>query len=130
MNKKGFSLLELLVVMAIIGLLSAVMLPNLASAQNRAKEAALRTVVYNVQAELEGYYLDNDFYPEGDNLSLAQLTGTLAVKPFRNPFTGRNYQAGDTAGRIVYGLNSGSGEYTLTAYKKDGSAVLLELTNS
>lgn len=127
---KGFSLLELLVVMAIIGLLSAVMLPNLSSAQNRAKEAALRTVLYNVQAELEGYYLDNNFYPEGDGLSLAQLASAMEVKPFRNPFTGRDYRATDTAGRVAYTLNSNAGEYTLIAYKKDGSTVLLELTNS
>jgi hypothetical protein len=38
--------------------------------------------------------------------------------------------AGDQAGRIMYSLNSSLGVYTLTAYKKDGATVLLELTNS
>ena len=128
--RKGFSLMELLVVMAIIGMLSAVMIPNLSGAQNRAKEASLRTLLYNIQAETEGYYLDNGFYPDGSALALAQLSLTLGVKPYRNPFTGRDYQGGDQAGRVIYNLESGTGVYTLTAYKKDGNTVLLELTNN
>ncbi|MDR2430969.1 MAG: prepilin-type N-terminal cleavage/methylation domain-containing protein [Candidatus Margulisbacteria bacterium] len=126
--QKGFSLMELLVVMSIIGMLSAVMLPNLSGAQNRAKETALRALLYNMQAELEGYYLDNNYYPAGEAVSLAQLTALLGLKPCRNPFTGRDYQGGDTAGKVLYSLDNG--DYTLTAYKKDGASVLLELTNN
>ncbi|MDR1453967.1 MAG: prepilin-type N-terminal cleavage/methylation domain-containing protein [Candidatus Margulisbacteria bacterium] len=128
--KKAFSLMELLVVMSIIGMLSAVLIPNLAGAQNRAKEAALRALLYNVQAEVEGYYLDNDHYPDGESTPLAQLVNELGLKRFRNPFTGKDYLASDQAGRIMYSLNGGLGVYTLTAYKKDGAAVLLELTNN
>ena len=127
--KKAFSLMELLVVMSIIGMLSAVLIPNLAGAQTRSKEAALRTLLYNVQAEVEGYYLDNDFYPDGNAVPLAQLVNDLGLKRFRNPFTGKDYMASDQAGRIVYSLESGLGVYTLTAYKKDGSTQLLQLTN-
>ena len=128
--KKAFSLMELLVVMSIIGMLSAVMIPNLAGAQNRAKETALRALLYNVQAEVEGYYLDNDYYPAGESTQLAQLVNELGLKRFRNPFTGKEYLASDQAGRIIYSFNGGLGVYTLTAYKKDGAAVLLELTNN
>ena len=126
--KKAFSLMELLVVMSIIGMLSAVLIPNLAGAQTRAKEAALRTLLYNVQAEVEGYYLDNDRYPDGDSVPLAQLVNSLGLKRFRNPFTGKDYMAGDQAGRVVYSLDS-LGVYTLTAYKKDGTTQLLQLMN-
>ena len=127
--KKAFSLMELLVVMSIIGMLSAVLIPNLAGAQNRSKEAAVRTLLYNVQAEVEGYYLDNDFYPDGNSVPLAQLVNELTLKRFRNPFTGKDYMASDQAGRIVYSLEPGVGVYTLTAYKKDGTTQLLQLTN-
>jgi prepilin-type N-terminal cleavage/methylation domain-containing protein len=128
--KKAFSLMELLVVMSIIGMLSAVLIPNLAGAQNRAKEAALRALLYNVQAEIEGCYLDNNYYPAGESTPLAQLANELGLKRFRNPFTGKEYLASDQAGRIMYSLDSSLGVYTLTAYKKDGVTELLELTNN
>lgn len=128
--RQGFTLIELLIVIAIIGLLSSILLPNISGAQNKAKEAAVKATMYNIQVELEGYQIDNNFYPEGANLTLAELSSLLALKNTpKNPFSGKEYSAEDKAGQINYSYTAEPGYYTLTGLKKDGQTVLLVLTN-
>ena len=129
--RQGFTLIEVLVVMAIIGLLTSILLPNISMAQNRAKEAAVKAIAHNVQAELEGYNIENYAYPDGQNLPLADLTVLLKLKnAFKNPYTGVAYTSGDTAGKIIYDSNLQDGSYQLTSFKKDGMSELLVLTNN
>jgi prepilin-type N-terminal cleavage/methylation domain-containing protein len=128
--KSAFSLIELLVVLSIIGLMTTVMLPNISSAQRRAKEAALKAIVHNVQSEIEGYQVENNYYPAGSGLSLAELTETLGIKNnFKNPYTGKTYLKTDQAGQINYDFNATEGQYSLTAYSSPGQELLV-LTNS
>ncbi len=128
--RKGFTLIEVLIVMAIIGLLSSILLPNISGAQNKAKEAAVKALVYNIQVEVEGYQIENNSYPEGSNISVAELAPLLGLKnPPKNPFTGKDYTAADKAGQITYSYVADPGYYTLTGTKKDGTTVLLLLTN-
>jgi len=72
---RGFTLIEVLVVIAIIGLLTSLIVPNVAQAQRKAKEAGVKATIHTLQAALETYQLDNSSYPEGDNVSLAGLPG-------------------------------------------------------
>jgi type IV pilus assembly protein PilA len=50
---KGMTLLELLIVIAILGLLAAVLMPNVLSAQRRAHDGAVQSFVYQVVAGVE-----------------------------------------------------------------------------
>jgi len=134
MNNRGFTLIELLIVIAIIGTLSAMMFPNFLSAQDKAKEVAVKTIVLSTQNALENYSIDNGSYPTGSQISVSELAqalligGYLSASP-KNPFTGRTYASGDTQGRIVYSYDSTAGQYQLTAYKRDGVTVLIEVSN-
>ena len=69
-NKKAFTLIELMLVMALIAILSTLMLPNLKGAQDKAKEASLRAVVHAMQVALENYYLDHQNIPSEQQLLL------------------------------------------------------------
>jgi type II secretion system protein G len=65
--KKGFTLLELLVVISIIGLLSSVVLASVNSARENARDTKRISDLREVRTALEMYYTDNGFYPNHNN---------------------------------------------------------------
>jgi len=60
---KAFTLIELLIVVAIIGILAAIAIPNFLEAQVRAKVAAVRSDHRNIATALEAYQVDHGSYP-------------------------------------------------------------------
>lgn len=63
LNQKGFTIIELLVVIVIIGILVALALPNLFSAQARGRDSDRKNELKNLQQKLETHFGDNDAYP-------------------------------------------------------------------
>ena len=66
-NKKGFSLIELLVVISIIGVLSAVLVANFMGMRERARDAQKIQDLYAVKNALRMYYNDHQSYPTNPN---------------------------------------------------------------
>jgi len=64
-KEKGFTLLELLVVIGIIGLLASILVVNLTSARKRARDTKRIADVRNLQTASEDYYGKNGKYPTG-----------------------------------------------------------------
>lgn len=62
-NEKGFTLMELMVVIAVIGILAAMVLPKFATATASSQEAKAKADVRTVIGALEIYYADNGRYP-------------------------------------------------------------------
>lgn len=61
---QGFTLLELIAVMAIITILAAIALPNYQRAVQRAREAVLKDNLFFMRDAIDQYYLDKEKYPE------------------------------------------------------------------
>ncbi len=62
--RRAFTLIELLIVVAIIAILAAVAVPNFLEAQVRAKIARVKTDMRTLGTALESYRVDNTGYPE------------------------------------------------------------------
>jgi len=107
-TRDSFTLIELLIVVAIIGILAAIAVPNFLNAQTRSKLARVYADLKAESTALEMYYLDWNAYPLGPNEGLpprlTELTTPLAyistcpIDPFRNVIIGDPYYhyAGDT----------------------------------
>ena len=63
LSERGFTLLELMIVMAIMGILITIAQPSLKQSIVRAKEAVLREDLYQIRDALDQYYADNGKYP-------------------------------------------------------------------
>ncbi|MBC7543637.1 MAG: type II secretion system protein [Candidatus Sericytochromatia bacterium] len=123
-NQEGFTLIELMVVIVIIGILVAIALPNFIGATDRAKIANVKSNAHTVQTMLESYGVDfGGKYPTSvANLQGEAQTGaywkalsnpfdgltTTSLETFTGTFTnggavGYNMQAADNTKYFVYG---------------------------
>jgi general secretion pathway protein G len=70
-KKKGFTLVELLVVVLILGALAAIAVPRIIGGATNAKINACKTNVDLINSQIEVYYANNDGWPS----TLATVTG-------------------------------------------------------
>ena len=68
-SQKGFTLIELIVVVTIIGILAGVAIANVRYANQKAREAALKHDLFEMRKAIDDYYADKQKYPD----SLATL---------------------------------------------------------
>ena len=87
--KKAFTLIELLIVVAIIAILAAIAVPNFLEAQTRAKISRTKSDMRTSATALEAYCVDNNGYPNSHSFGIATAK-TAPADPLvdsSNPFS-------------------------------------------
>jgi type II secretion system protein G len=97
LNKKGFTLIELIVVIAIIGILSAVVIVNISSSRSKARDAKRISDIAQIQLALEQYFEWCGVYPKNSSGAIdtitncaKKITDFISVIP-KDPLTKVNY---------------------------------------
>jgi prepilin-type N-terminal cleavage/methylation domain-containing protein len=130
-NKQGFTLIELMIVVVIIGILAAIAIPNYVSMQDRARESSVKGNAHTLQLFVEDQAVQaNGVYPLEADVDVVALIANVA---YTNPFGGgAAFTAGAAAavvGMCYYDeANPAAGSYLITGNGKAGTAVLT-LTN-
>lgn len=120
-HQGGFSLIEIMVVVVIMGVLAALIVPNLMDRPDQARATAARQDVGAIMQALKLYRLDNGQYPGAE-----QGLGALVEKPTagRAPPNWRNYLErvpADPWGNPYHYLNPGTnGEIDVFSLGADG----------
>jgi prepilin-type N-terminal cleavage/methylation domain-containing protein len=138
MNKKGFTLIELMIVIVIIGILVAVAVPNFVRMMTNGKEAAVKSNAHTVQVtaedfcvQNEGVYADDlaDTTPGGstmiDLLPMNQRLENPFSKNRTEPVDGTADETGETAYEPIVDASGVNAGYTVTGFGRAAMVITL-----
>ena len=129
----GFSLIELMITLMIIGLIASIALPNYSFIQKKSKEKAVIAIAHSLSISIESYYLSTGYYPEYNHSFISDIEQHLINSGIlhmihTNPFTGQTYSSTDQSGSIYYtGTTAG---YTISVYGFNNDTILLVINNA
>ena len=121
----GFTLIEVLVVIVVLGMLAAIVAPNVFRHVGASREATARSQIELLGSALDTYRLDNDVYPTTEQ-GLVALRTTPRADPrprnWRGPYLRKDVPM-DPGGRPYVYRSPGTvnpGGYDLLTYGRDG----------
>jgi len=135
-SERGFTLIELMIVVSIIAILAGILIPNFVNARAQAMTAACESNLRSIATAAELYYADQQIYPSSGDVSAtlftANGTGYLNAVPtdpaattIGAPYTFTNTTSAGVAGYTIAcpGMHANSTLAKLTGYTSSSSAI-------
>lgn len=131
LNNKGFTIVELLIVIVVIGILALLVITTYSGIQAKARNSKRQTDIQAIQTQLEAFFSQNGYYPSLGDLNtgtdantdanstwvasnMKSLDQTALVDP-SNPHSSRHLSANATTGKAAK-------EYSYEVTKSDGTS--------
>lgn len=138
-SQQGFTLIELMIVVVVIGILAAIAIPNFISMQARAREGNVKANMHTLQVAIEDYSIQNDsaypisagsVLPDGRTLQDVCPSGVFPLNPFTRVASIVQWNANPASGNPgELGLNPANAhDYLLKANGARGDTLRLVLT--
>ncbi len=114
-NENGFTIIEMMTVIAIIGILATIAVPSFQRSVIRAKEASLRSSLFALRDVIDQYYADHGDYPQAlDSLVQKRYIRAVPMDPFTRANDTWILIAPESEGLSgVYDVHSGSDKISL-----------------
>jgi prepilin-type N-terminal cleavage/methylation domain-containing protein len=112
-TSSGFTIVELLVVIVVIGILAAITIVSYTGISSKAVNSSLQSDLSGAKKRLAIFYTDNGAYPATNNCGIAESTTNICLKTSgSNSFT---YTPINTTSPLAFHLTSANGSTTYTA---------------
>ena len=119
-NRKGFTLIEMLLVMIIIGLLASLVAPKMFKKVGASRQKTARAQIELLGAALDSYRLDNNAYPTTAKGLEALRKKPEGVKTWDGPYLPKDIPPDPWGNHYVYKSPGDHAEYDLSSYGSDG----------
>ena len=120
-GERGFTLMEMLVVLVLIGLIAAVAIPQISHLLGSAKSKAARIQLETLNRSLSFYQLDNGAFPTAEQGLAALWTRPGDLPTWNGPYVREERQLVDPWGRpMLYRLTGENRAFTLISLGADG----------
>ncbi len=124
-NKRGFTLIEIMVVIVILALLAALVGPKILGRTDDAKIQTTKTQIRSLESALKLYKLDNGVYPtteQGLNALVAKPTVGVAPKNYKEGgyLESKQVPKDGWGNDYIYVSPGENGDYDLCSYGADG----------
>lgn len=119
--QSGFTLMELLLVLVIVGLLAAVVGPTLYQRIQPAKETAARLQMENFAVALDGFLIDVGRYPNTqEGLAVLRAKPSGGADKWNGPYLKKDLSSDPWGNAYAYRAPGRSGGYEIISYGADG----------
>lgn len=120
-SQRGFSLMELLIVMVILGLIAASVGPTLYKRIAPAKQTAARDQIQSFSTALDNFFIDAGRYPTTQEGLAALRKKPEGAAKWEGPYLKKEIPTDPWGNAYVYKAPGRSGGYEITSYGADGA---------